>query len=232
MLRFPKKKPRPSRILPQPTKLRQKIPTRVGNMLRFPKKKALPKVLMEIRRKATGNGSMKKFPKMTATQPKRHNRRTAPQQFRQARTLKAMRPRIGNGTMKKFPKTKELLPQMPVLPFKPKVRMKAGNMSKFPKTRPAPTKTGSMSRFRKKKPRPETATVSGNMLKFPRVKKHIRPKAAKEATGNGNMKKFPKMTAAQPNSRSKQKVRKQLRQTIPIAPKQLCKHRRKPKRPH
>ena len=160
-------------------------------MLRFPKKKALPKVLMEIRRKATGNGSMKKFPK-----------------------------------------TKELLPQMPVLPFKPKVRMKAGNMSKFPKTRPAPTKTGSMSRFRKKKPRQETATVSGNMLKFPRVKKHIRPKAAKEATGNGNMKKFPKMTAAQPNSRSKQKVRKQLRQTIPIAPKQLCKHRRKPKRPH
>ena len=102
----------------------------------------------------------------------------------------------------------------------------------IPEDEAAPTKTGSMSRFRKKKPRPETATVSGNMLKFPRVKKHIRPKAAKEATGNGNMKKFPKMTAAQPNSRSKQKVRKQLRQTIPIAPKQLCKHRRKPKRPH
>lgn len=102
----------------------------------------------------------------------------------------------------------------------------------IPEDEAAPTKTGSMSRFRKKKPRPETATVSGNMLKFPRVKKHIRPTAAKEATGNGTMKKFPKMTAAQPNSRSKQKVRKQLRQTIPIAPKQLCKHRRKPKRPH
>ena len=171
---------------------------------------------------------------MTATQPKRHNRRTAPQQFRQARTLKAMRLRIGNGTMKKFPKTKELLPQMPVLPFKPKVRMKAGNMSKFPKTRPAPTKTGSMSRFRKKKLRQKIPTRVGNMLPFP--KKKALPKMLMEirrkATGNGSMKKFPKMTATQPNSRSKQKVRKQLRQTIPIAPKQLCKHWRKPKRPH